>query len=218
VLPLSRRRALNAEENPMRSDVARGWAGVLAAGLIAGTSLVHGHAPAGLRDLGLWRLDAMVMLALGIGAIALRRGDEPEHVAAVALIAAAASLSVTGAIEAGRAENLPAPADGLVIQMWLLVILVWLGLYANRGWTLVLGALQMLAFAGHLAQAFGPVRVRDAFAALGAVVPLLQFAVVGMGTIAHARRVRRIGRYPAWRAPVARSRQAGRGRAAPGGP
>lgn len=74
-----------------------------------------------------------------------------------------------------------------------------LALTANRLWPLIATALQMIALLGHLAVQLGVPGEAKAYWAMTQLPPLLMAVAVITGTLLHARRARRIGRYPDWR-------------------
>ena len=74
-----------------------------------------------------------------------------------------------------------------------------LALTANRLWPLVATALQIIALLGHLAVWVGIPGEAKAYWAMTQLPPLLMALTVIAGTVLHARRRRRIGRYRSWR-------------------
>ena len=130
--------------------------------------------------------------------VALRKGDEPEQLTA---------LVMTTGLFADRLNHwlLGTPSffminpGHLVIDGWELIVLMWVALYANRGWPLWVGALQMIVVAGHLSKLFDIAEIRRGYWVMIAVPGYFQVLVLWIGLASHIRRVERIGRYAAWR-------------------
>lgn len=147
---------------------------------------------------------ATVMLALYKGVLlatvflALRKGDEPEQLTALVLTTAIFADTLNHRLF-GTPNFFAINPGHLVIDGWQLVVLVWVALYANRGWPLWVGALQMIVVAGHFAKLLDVSAIRRGYWAMIAVPGYMQLLVLWLGLAAHARRVRRIGPYAAWR-------------------
>lgn len=129
---------------------------------------------------------------------ALRKGDEPEQLTALVLATAALADQLNHGLF-GMPNFILLNPGHLVIDSWLLVVMVWMALYANRGWPLWVGALQIIAVAGHLAKLLDVSAIRRGYWAMIAVPGYIQLVVLWLGLFAHVRRVRRIGAYAAWR-------------------
>ena len=77
--------------------------------------------------------------------------------------------------------------------------MIWVGLRANRVWPLCISALQMVPLMGHISMILGLPGIAGVywFMTVAPDVPTVMILLVG--TIAHQRRVRRIGSYADWR-------------------
>ena len=137
-------------------------------------------------------------LSLAMGGYAAHRGDEPERLAALLLITSVLAYSASRMLFGPPGFYAVYPG-GLVIDLWLLVTLVWIGVRANRGWPLFVGALQIVIMLGHLAKLADAAAARRAYWSMTHLPFLLQMIVVFLGCVAHSRRSRRIGWYHPWR-------------------
>lgn len=137
-------------------------------------------------------------LSLTMGLYAVYRGGEPERLSALLLITSIVSFSVSRLLF-GYPGYYTVYPGGIVIDFWLLVTLLWVGLRANRGWPLVVGALQIVIMLGHLAKLADADAARRAYWAMTHLPFVLQMIVVIIGCQAHHRRVTRIGAYRPWR-------------------
>ena len=137
-----------------------------------------------------------VMLATVV--LALRKGDEPEQLTALVLMTALFADSINHWLF-GVPSYFTINPGHLVIDGWQLIVLVWVALYANRGWPLWVGALQMIVVAGHLSKLFDISAIRRGYWVMIAVPAYFQLLALWIGLASHARRVERIGHYAAWR-------------------
>lgn len=146
------------------------------------------------------------MLSLWIPRIALlivvlfaaRRGGEPERLVAAVLFATFA-LDVANHTWFGRPDWFAVNPGHLVIDGWAFVTLLWVALYANRGWPLWVSSSQVIVVLGHVAKAWELDMVRRAYWAMTQIPFVFQLLVLGLGTAMHVARQRRIGVYHAWR-------------------
>ena len=142
---------------------------------------------------------AMPIVLFGVtGASSFALGALPERLGALILVAWLAverfyHLFVGPGFFAGDIE--------FYIALDLLVFLAFgaLALNANRIWPLITAALQIIALLGHLAVRLGIPGEPKAYWAMTQLPPVLMAIAVLVGTILHARRARRIGRYRDWR-------------------
>lgn len=135
---------------------------------------------------------------LGTVVLALRTGDEPEQLTALVLTTALFADSINHWLF-GTPNFFAINPGHLVIDGWELVVLTWVALYANRGWPLWVGALQMIVVAGHFAKLFDVSAVRRGYWVMISIPSYVQLVVLWLGLAAHVRRVRQIGAYAAWR-------------------
>jgi hypothetical protein len=130
--------------------------------------------------------------------LALRKGDEPEQLTSLVLMTAVFSDNLNHWLF-GTPNYFTINPGHLVLDGWQLIVLVWVALYANRGWPLWVGALQMIAVAGHLSKLFDIAEIRRGYWVMISVPGYVQLVVLWVGLASHARRVERIGPYAAWR-------------------
>lgn len=130
--------------------------------------------------------------------LALRKGDEPEQLTSLVLMTAIFADSINHWLF-GTPSYFTVNPGHLVLDGWCLIVMVWVALYANRGWPLWVGALQMIVVAGHLSKLFDISAIRRGYWVMIAVPGYFQLLAVWIGLASHVRRVERIGRYAAWR-------------------
>jgi hypothetical protein len=76
---------------------------------------------------------------------------------------------------------------------------LWVALGANRFWPMAVCALHLIGMSGHAAVLIRVPGINQVYWAMLNIPDYLQMPVVLWGTIAHARRFARIGRYRDWR-------------------
>ena len=143
----------------------------------------------------LWLLRA-VLIATAL--FAARKGDEPERLVATVLVSTFL-LDVCNHLLFGDPAWYTVNPGHLVIDTWAFVSLLWVALYANRGWPLWISASQVLVVIAHAAKMWEVDMVRRAYWTMTQMPFLFQIVVLAIGTGAHMERKRRIGRYHAWR-------------------
>lgn len=131
-------------------------------------------------------------------ALALRKGDEPEQLTALVMMTALFADRINHWL-LGTPNFFTINPGHLVLDGWMLIVMVWVALYANRGWPLWVGALQLIVVAGHLAKLFDISAIRRGYWAMITVPGYVQLLVLWIGLASHIRRVDRIGRYASWR-------------------
>ena len=129
---------------------------------------------------------------------AARKGDEPERLVATVLVSTFL-LDVVNHLLFGDPAWYTVNPGHLVIDTWAFVSLLWVALYANRGWPLWVSASQVLVVLGHFAKLWEVDMVRRAYWTMTQMPFLFQIVVLAIGTGAHMQRQRRIGRYHSWR-------------------
>ena len=130
--------------------------------------------------------------------LALRKGDEPEQLTSLVLMTAVFADSVNHWLF-GMPNFFTINPGHLVLDGWQLIMLVWVALYANRGWSLWAAALQIIVVAGHLSKLFDLAEIRRGYWVMISVPAYFQLLVLWIGLASHMRRVNRIGAYAAWR-------------------
>ena len=76
--------------------------------------------------------------------------------------------------------------------------MIWVGLRANRVWPLCISALQLVPIMGHISMIIGLPGLVGVYWLMTVAVNLPILMILLVGTIAHQRRVRRIGSYADW--------------------
>lgn len=139
-----------------------------------------------------------IVLSLMMGLAASMRGGEPERLTALLIIASIVAYTLSRAL-LGNPAYFSVYPGGLIIDLWLLAALMWIGVRANRGWPLAVAALQMVVVLGHLAKIVDGAAARMAYYFMTHVPFPLQMILVTMGSLTHGKRVQRIGWYHPWR-------------------
>jgi hypothetical protein len=140
----------------------------------------------------------MRLALLATVVFAARKGGEPERLVAIVLVTTFL-LDVANHTLFGDPSWYTVNPGHLVIDTWAFVTLLWVALYANRGWPLWVSASQVLVELGHIAKLWEVDMVRRAYWTMTQMPFLFQLAVLAIGTVAHMNRQRRIGDYHAWR-------------------
>ncbi|WP_295636014.1 hypothetical protein [Novosphingobium sp.] len=137
-------------------------------------------------------------IVLATVVLALCKGDEPEQLTSLVIMTGLFADLVNHWL-LGAPNFFTINPGHLVLDGWQLIVLMWVALYANRGWPLWVAALQMIVVAGHLSKLFDVAEIRRGYWVMIAVPGYIQLAVVWIGLASHMRRVGRIGPYAAWR-------------------
>lgn len=129
---------------------------------------------------------------------ALRWGAGPERAIASALLYLVASLflyhlAFGPGLQLGHMD-LVLLANDLVAGC----VMIGTALYANRIYTLWIGALQIIAILSHLARDLSEAISPLAYAIMFIAPSYLQIALLTGGLIAHRRRLKRYGTYRSW--------------------
>ena len=138
-----------------------------------------------------------LLLCLSI-LFAARKGDEPERMVAIILVATFV-FDIANHLIFGDPTWFEVNPGHFVIDMWAFLTLTWVALKANRGWPLWSSATQLIVVIAHFAKLFEIDEARRSYWVMTQVPALMQLVVLIIGTYAHAARQRRIGRYAAWR-------------------
>lgn len=140
-------------------------------------------------------------LRFAIAAIAIfafRKGGEPERLVAAVLLSAA-GLDLLNHATFGQPVFYLVDPGHLVIDVWSMIALMWVGFRANRGWPLWVSAAQIIVVLGHMSKIIELSLVRYGYFAMTQVPLNVQAVALLLGTIAHMRRQERVGKYNAWR-------------------
>ncbi len=145
----------------------------------------------------LW-LWILCLCLISTALFAARRGGEPEQLVATVLVSIFL-LDMVNHTLFGVPTWYTVNPGHLVIDTWAFFTLLWVALYANRGWPLWVSASQVLVVLGHIAKLWEVDMVRRAYWTMTQMPFLFQILVLAIGTGAHVSRQRRIGRYHSWR-------------------
>ncbi len=138
-------------------------------------------------------------LLLATGALfALRKGDEPEKLVAMIMVAEV-PLDLGNHAAYGYPTWFAVNPGHFVIDLWVLITMAWVALRANRGWPLWACAMQLIVVVAHLGKLFEIDEARRSYWLMSQVPGLAQVVTLILGTHAHVLRQRRIGRYAPWR-------------------
>jgi hypothetical protein len=129
---------------------------------------------------------------------AARKGDEPERMVAIILVATFV-FDLANHMLFGDPTWFEVNPGHFVIDLWAFLTLTWVALKANRGWPLVMSATQLIVVIAHFAKLFEIDEARRSYWAMTQVPGLVQLIVLMIGTTAHTKRLRRIGDYARWR-------------------
>lgn len=91
-----------------------------------------------------------------------------------------------------------ASMDGIAAAVW-----VFVALYANRNYPLVIAAMQLLVMAAHLARGLIEIISPVAYATMMIAPGWIQLVILATGLARHVSRQRRYGPYREWRFPIA---------------
>jgi hypothetical protein len=140
------------------------------------------------------------LLLMVVVLFAFRKGEEPERLVGVILLAAFLLDLGNHAVFGDPAWFAINPGH-VVIDTWTFASLLWVALRANRGWPLWASAAQVIVIMAHIAKLWDPGIVRKAYWAMTQMPLILQLVILALGTLAHVARARRIGWYHSWRLP-----------------
>lgn len=144
-------------------------------------------------------LGVLWLALLATAAAAWWRGGGPERFAAT-LVLAQNLLSFAFHTSVGFPSFLTVRPEAAVLDLWLLMVVVWLALNANRFWPFVAVGLQTIVVMGHVAKALDSDMVRKGYWAIVAVPSYLMVALLIVAIAVQARRTRRLGGpAPDWR-------------------
>lgn len=138
------------------------------------------------------------LVVAGILFFALLKGEEPERLVATIMIAAT-GLDIFNHALFGDPGFFSINPGHLVIDAWVMIALMWVALRANRGWPMVACAAQIIVMVSHAAKIVDLSLVRYGYFAMTQLPVGIQGLTLFAGTMAHLRRIGRIGQYHAWR-------------------
>jgi hypothetical protein len=141
----------------------------------------------------------LYLILLGILVMtAVRFGSAPERILAWTLLAADLFDHLNHRVF-GPTDFKSVDPGHFVIDSLAMLVLLWVGLRANRFWPLPVCSLQLITFTGHLAVLSAIPGFNQAYWAMNTIPQLIQWGIVLGGIFYHARRQARIGPYSDWR-------------------
>ena len=146
--------------------------------------------------------------AFAIGLLyAIARGAAPERAVAATLVA----MALANRLYLELAPQIPAAFWHFLLDASACFVLVGIGLFANRIYTLWIGSFQIIALSAHLVRFTTREELLTLpFAILYILPSYFQIGLLLWGTHRHARRTRRFGPYKSWKSSLNPSRVSGR--------
>ena len=143
-------------------------------------------------------LFSILVVCIGIGIAVMHYGAGPERVVLQILLAATLlDFAYHGII--GPAHYRDVDIGHFSLDSATFIGLMWVGLRANRVWPLWVCAFQLQPLAVHLAMILRLPSNPMAYWVMMAFPSDLEVIALGLGTLAHVYRKRRIGPYRDWR-------------------
>lgn len=130
---------------------------------------------------------------------ALWKGGAPERIVAAGLLSAYVATVLSWSPLPSRFYGLE--LDVFVVDAALFAMLIAVALRADRGWPLLMAALQFDAVGAHFVKLVAPETIRVAYALLITVWSWPTQMLLAVGTWRHVRRVRREGTDRSWSEP-----------------
>lgn len=142
-------------------------------------------------------LISLLVITLLVVVYATVRGDWPERLCAAILLGEAAIDLIFHAAIGPRSFRL-FDSSRMLIDCTVAVLVIAVSLRANRLYPLGIAAAQIVAVIGSIIMLLGAKGWTQAFWAMTQLPVVVQLVLLGAGTIAHLRRVKRIGPYNCW--------------------
>lgn len=127
---------------------------------------------------------------------AIARGGAPERIVGVALLVAAVASSLSPSILSQRFYQIELGVFG--VDTALLVILVAVALFADRGWPLIVAGLQLCAVGAHLVKLVDVNMIRVTYVLSITIWSYPMLVALAYGTWKHERRMRERGYDLSW--------------------
>ncbi|WEK47229.1 MAG: hypothetical protein P0Y56_02800 [Candidatus Andeanibacterium colombiense] len=140
----------------------------------------------------------MWFFTMTVPAYAFFRGAAPERRAAITILVWFLSSPVYDRFF-GAPQFYTVDVGHAVMDAMEMTAMAAIALRANRAWPLWAAGAELTAVSGHLAMAIHPAGVTSAYWAVTELPLFLQLLALALGTLAHERRLRRIGPYRDWR-------------------
>lgn len=137
----------------------------------------------------------LVLIAL-LG-LAMKRGGQPERIAAAAYVATALIWMIARPIF-GSLDFTNFDPVGFAIDLVVFVVLMRVALRANRWWPLCASALQLIVLIAHGIKLLQIEGMAGVYWGMTTLPVYVQFGVLLAGIQNHAKRIKSLGRYPDW--------------------
>ncbi len=134
---------------------------------------------------------------------ALWRGAGPERAVALTIVGMKIATDMYFALSGAKTSLHEADLAMALIDLVVCVILIGVGLKANRMYTLWIAAFQIIALNAHIVREIAPGISPLAYAIMFIAPSHFQLLILAGGIWCHARRERRYGPYRSWRLPAA---------------
>jgi len=145
------------------------------------------------------RVYLFATLLLLTSGYALWKGGAPERIVAAGLLSAYVATVLGWSALPSRFHGLELSV--FVVDAALLAMLITVALRADRGWPLLMAALQFDAVGAHFVKLLAPETIRVAYALLITIWSWPTQMLLAVGTWRHVRRVRRQGADRSWSVP-----------------
>jgi hypothetical protein len=145
------------------------------------------------------RVYAFAALLVLTSGYALWRGGAPERIVASGLLFAYAATVLSWSPLPSRFYGVE--LNVFAVDLALFAMLMGVAWRADRGWPLLVAALQLDAVGAHVVKLVAPDTIRVAYALLIAVWSWPTQMILAVGTWRHVARVRAIGSDRAWSMP-----------------
>ncbi len=139
---------------------------------------------------------------------ALRKGAAPERILTTTLLGMLVVDRIYHLVTGGHAVLFMGVNLGhFAIDVIALAIFITVALCANRSYPLWIGAAQLIAFSSHIY----PLLVKNlegpGYLAMSIMPSYVQTTAMGLGLVAHMRRLKKPGNYRSWRVSLRPTRQ-----------
>jgi hypothetical protein len=148
----------------------------------------------------IWQVrgELQLLAILVVCASSWRWGAAPERAVGTTLLAIPLADLVYHALFGRGTELVGVDIGHFLIDFAAATALTLVALYANRMYTLWLGAFQLLALTSHLVREIAPQISPIAYATMQIAPSYFQIAILWLGIWQHRRRLRTFGRYRSW--------------------
>lgn len=137
------------------------------------------------------------LVLISLLTLAMRRGGQPERIAAAAYVGTSLIWMVARPI-IGSSTFVNFDPLVFAVDLVVFVVLMRVALRANRWWPLCASALQLIVLIAHGVKFFQIHGMAGVYWGMTTFPVYLQFGVLLFGIRNHAKRLKVLGRYPDW--------------------